>query len=124
MEQTELNKGIGNIPPEKKETLKPKKVKIVNVSLRDTSKGKIVTCEVKHPDKEENIKISSASYVRDKQITSSGLWMTLDKEENIQQGSALATFMTKLQVNNLKELEGKEAETELDDKQWLCFKAY
>jgi len=123
-EQTELNKGIGTITPEKKEVLKPTKVKIVKVSLRDTKKGKIVNCESKHPDKEENINISSLAYLRDKQITNGGLWFTLDKEGNIQQGSALAIFMEKLQAKTLNELVDKEPDTELDDKNWLCFKSY
>jgi len=123
-EQTELNKGIGTIPPEKKEVLKPTKVKIVSISLRDTRKGKIISCESKHPDKEENINISSVAYLRDKQVVNGGLWYTLDKEENIQQGSALAIFMERLQAKTLNELVGKEPDTELDDKEWLCFKVY
>ena len=122
--QNELNKEIGQIDPEKKEVLTPKEVKIVNVKLRDTKKGKIIECEVKHPDKEEPIHISSLSYIRDKQIVFGGLWFTLDKEGNIQKGSALATFMKRLEVSKPSELIGKEVETELDDKQWLCFKAY
>ena len=123
-EQTELNKGIGTEEPKKKDVLEPKKVKIVKVSFRETKKGKIVNCESKHPDKEENINISSIAYVRDKQVVNSGLWYTLDSQENIQKGSALATFMTKVSAKTLKEIEGKEVETELDEEKWLCFKAY
>ena len=122
--QKELNKAIGTIEPERKESLKPTKVKIVKVSLRDTKKGKIVSCESEHPDREDNLNISSVAYLRDKQVTNSGLWFTLDKEENIQKGSALATFLNKVGVNSPKELEGKEVDTELDEEQWLCFKAY
>lgn len=124
IEQTELDKEIGTIPPEKKELLLPKKVKIVKVSLRDTKKGKIVSCEAEYPDREDNIHISSVVYLREKQLTNGGLWFSLDKEEKIQQGSALSVFMEKLQARTLRELEGKEADTELDDKEWLCFKAY
>jgi len=123
-EQETLNKGIGTINPEKKEVLKPKEVKIVKISLRDTKKGKIVNCEAKHPDKEENINISSVAYLRDKQVVNGGLWFSLDKEENIQKGSALAIFLDSLNAKTLGELEGKEVKTELDDKEWLCFKAY
>ena len=122
--QTELKKEIGTIEPEKKEVLEPKKVKIEAVSLRDTSKGKILNCVSKHPDKEETIKISSVAYLRDKQVITSGLWFTLDKEKNIQKGSALAIFLEKNQAKNPTELIGKEIETELDEKEWLCFKAY
>jgi len=123
-EQTELNKEIGTTEPEKKEVLTPKKVKIVSVTLRDTAKGQILSCESKHPDKEEPIKISSVSYLKDRQVVTTGLWYTLDKDEKIQKGSALATFLSKAGVKTPKELEGKEVDTELDDKQWLCFKAY
>lgn len=123
-EQTELNKEIGTLDPEKKEVLEPKKVKIVEVSLRDTAKGKILSCVSKHPDREEPIKISSVSYLKDKQVVTSGLWHTLDKEGKIQKGSAIAVFLNKLGAKTPAELVGKESETELDDKQWLCFKAY
>jgi len=122
--QNELNKTIGSLEPEKKEALKPTKVKIVKVNLRDTKKGQIVNCESKHPDKEENINISSVAYLRDKQIVNSGLWMTLDKQGNIQKGSALAVFLNKIGIECPKDLEGKEVDTELDENQWLCFKAY
>ena len=44
--QTELDKEIGTIEPEKKEVLEPKKVKIVSVNLRDTKKGKILNCGI------------------------------------------------------------------------------
>jgi len=124
MEQQELKKAIGTIEPEKKEVLEPKKVKIVKVDFRDTKKGKIVSCEVKHPDREDNIHISSVSYLRDKQVVSHGLWYTLDKEKNIQKDCSLAIFMQRLDAKTLGELEGKEVETELDDKDWLCFKVY
>jgi len=124
MEQQELNKVIGDEEPKKKEVLEPKKVKIVEVDFRDTKKGKILTCKSKHPDKEENIKISSVAYLRDKQVVNTELWYTLDGKENIQKGSALATFMNKIGAKTIKEIEGKEVETELDEEDWLCFKAY
>ena len=123
-EQSELNKGIGTQEPEKKEVLNPAKVKIVKIGIRKTTKGNILECEAKHPDKEENIHISSVAWLRDKQIVNSGLWITLDKDEKIQKGSALAVFMNRYGASTPKELEDKEVETELDEGQWLCFKAY
>jgi hypothetical protein len=122
--QTELNKAIGTLEPEKKEALEPKKVKIVEVNLRDTKKGKILECKAKHPDREEPIKISSVAYLREKQVVNTGLWLTLDKQENIQKGSALAVFLNRMNVATPNLLVDKEVETELDEKQWLCFKAY
>lgn len=123
-EQTELNKVIGTEEPKEREVLEPKKVKIVKVNFRDTKKGKVVTCESKHPLKEENVNISSIAYLRNKSVTNSGLWYALDSEGNIQKGSPLAVFMDKVGAKTLGELEGKEVETELDDEKWLCFKAY
>ena len=102
-EQTELNKEVGTLAPEKKEVLNPTKVKIVKVSLRDTKKGKIVSCESKHPDKEENINISSVAYLRDKQVTNGGLWFSLDKEENIQQRKFWLDIIN-IKVTTFKEL--------------------
>src|SRR3990167_3958728 len=96
MEQTELQKEIGTEEPKKKNALEPKKVKIVKVNFRDTKKGKIVSCESKHPDSADNINISSVAYLKEKQIVNNGLWYTLDSKENIQKGSALATFMSKV----------------------------
>ena len=122
--QAELEKEIGTEEPKQKEALQPKIVKIVDVNFRDTKKGKIVNCECKHPDKEEPINISSASYLRDKQVVTGGLWYSLDSKELIQKGSALATFMTNAKAFRLKELIGKEVNTELDEEGWLCFKSY
>jgi len=124
MTQTELNKEIGTAESEKKEVLEPKEVKIVEVNFRDTPKGKVLECKSQHPDRDESIKISSVSYLRDKQVVTGGLWYSLDKDEKIQKGSALAVFLNKLGAKTPNELVGKQAQTELDDKQWLCFKAY
>ncbi|KKN65920.1 hypothetical protein LCGC14_0476230 [marine sediment metagenome] len=122
--QTELEKEIGTIEPEML-SLKPEKVKIVEVKVLPVGEKKNlkVNCLVKHPDKEESITISSVSYLRDKAVKTTGLWYNLDKEENIQKGSALAIFLEKTNSKNLKELEGKEVDTELDGN-YLCFKAY
>ena len=122
--QEELEIGIGNLESEQ-QTLKPAKVKIVKVEIVDVekAKGKKAQIEVKHPDREETIKLSSVAYLDGKQIVNRGLWFNKDKEGNIQKGSALAVFLSKLGVKNLKELEGKEVETDLDGK-YLCFKTY
>ena len=123
--QTELEKEIGKIEPEGKR-LEPKKVKIVKVEIVEVGekKNRKVNCSVLHPDYSEGmITISSVSYLRDKKIVNTGLWFNLDKEENIQKGSALAVFLTKTNSKSLKELEGKEVDTDLEGN-YLCFKAY
>jgi len=123
--QIELEKEVGIIELEKK-TLEPKKVKIVKVEIVEvgTKKNKKVNCLVQHPDYSEGmITISSVSYLRDKSVVTIGLWFNLDKEENIQKGSALSVFLSQTGSKNIKELEGKEVDTELDGN-FLCFKIY
>jgi len=122
--QNELELEIGNIEIER-QTLKPTKVMIVKVEIVDVEKAKSkkVNVEVKHPEKEETITLSSVAYLDGKQVVNKGLWFNKDKEGNIQKGSALSVFLNRMNVKNLKELEGKEAETDLDGK-YLCFKAY
>ncbi|HDK42839.1 MAG TPA: hypothetical protein ENG87_05640 [Candidatus Pacearchaeota archaeon] len=122
--QEELEKEIGTIEPEKK-SLKPGKVKIVKVAIEEVGekKNKKVVCQVDHPDADVPIAISAVSYLRDKAVKTTGLWYNLDKEENLQLGSALAIFLEHSGSKNIKALEGKEVETELDGN-YLCFKYY
>lgn len=120
-EQEELNLGIGT-----KETvaLKPAKVKIVKATVEPAGKGKKVSCEVKHPEKEETIKISELRYIKGTEVVVSGTWLNQDEDGLIRKGSALANLLNHLGCKTIKELEGKEVDTELDAKGYLCFKAY
>lgn len=107
--------------------LKPAKVKIVKVRIEpvgEQKKAMKVVCECKHPDQEESIAISAVKRENKGKLEVSGLWVNLDKEGNIQKGSALANFMTFLASVNPRSLEGKEIETAEDDKGYLVFKAY
>jgi len=125
-EQTNIGQiEVGTIE-EEREKLEPKKVKIVNWIKKPVEKahGDKIEFEVKHPDKEETIRISAVSFLRDKSVVTSGTWFNLDKEGKIQKGSALANLLKHLGVKNLNESQGKEIETETDDKGFLCFKAY
>jgi len=120
-----LNKEVGKIESESKR-LEPKKVKIVKIDIIEVGekKSKKVNCSVLHPDYADGtITISSVSYLKEKQVVTTGLWYNLDKEENIQKSSALAKFLNFVSSKNLKELEGKEFETELNGN-YLCFRAY
>jgi len=122
--QNELEREIGNIELERN-LLKPAKVKILKVEIIEVGehKNKKVNCTVKHPDREEPIVISSVSFLKEKAVVTSGLWFNTDKEDNIQKSSALAVFLEKTDSKNLKELEGKEVETELEGN-YLVFKGY
>jgi len=122
--QDELEKEVGTIEPEMTR-LEPKKVKIVKVEIVSVGEkqNKKVNCSVKHPDRDEEITLSSVSYLRDKAVVTTGLWYNLDKEDKIQKGSALAVILDKTSSKKLKELVGKEVDTELDGN-YLCFKCY
>ena len=126
--QTEIGKiGIGT---KENVALKPASVKIVSykVEMQSNRDGKeigekvSVTC--KHPDKDEMIEISSVSYKKGKEIKTSGLWFKLDEDKGIVKQSALASFMIHLNAENLDAIIGKDVSTELDEKGYLCFKAY
>jgi len=120
--QEELNKGIGTKESEK---LKPCKLKIEKVELKEIQKvGKKLVCFVKHPDANELIEISSAKYNLNDKLKVTGLWYKLDEDELIVKNSALANLLRFLGVNTPKELEGKEIETIEDEKGYLCFKIY
>lgn len=121
--QQELNIGIGN---EEAVTLKPTKVKILSLTIEEvgTKKAKKVICEVKHPDSENPIKISSVKYESKKNLETSGLWVNLDSKKMIRKGSALAVFMQSVGATTIAELLEKEPDTAQDDKGYLCFKAY
>ncbi len=122
--QTELDKEVGTIENEKK-TLEPEIVKIVKVDVQEVGKDKTkkVVCQVEHSKADVPIAISSVAFLKDKAIKNSGLWYNLDKENNIQKDSALASFMVFSNVKTLRELEGLNVPTELDGK-FLCFKSY
>jgi len=123
--QNELEKEIGTIEPESK-TLEPKKVKIVKVEIVEVGekKNKKVNCSVEHPDYNDGtITISSVNLLIEKKVKSVGLWYNLDKEDKIQKGSALASFLSATGSKSIKELEGKEVDTDLEGR-FLCFKAY
>jgi len=120
-----FEKEIGN---KEIESLKPKKVLITGIKIDPVEKngkevGKKVTCICKHPDREDPVNISQVKYLRGDQVKYSGLWINFDEDENLQKGSALALFLEFINVKNIKELESKEVETDLDKGNFLCFKA-
>ena len=119
--QTELEKGIGTKEPE---ILKPAKVKIEKVELRDVKKMRKVVCTVKHPEQDTPIEISRVKYQKKDNLKTVGLWYKEDEDELLQKGTALAQFLTFVDAKNIKELEGKEVETLAEDNGYLCFKAY
>ena len=107
-------------------TLSPKNVKIVKVEVQTVGEkgNQKLVCEVKHPDKEEPIKISAVKHESKGKLVTTGLWVNLDEDKKIRKGSALAEFMKFLNVSKPSELVDKEINTAEDEKGYLCFKAY
>jgi len=116
---------IGTKEPEKQK-LEPKKVKIVSWRKTPIEKAHAdkIEFEVKHPDKSESLYLSAVTYLDGKAIVTKGTWFKLDEDGKIVKNSSLAILLNKLQAKNLDETKDKEIETELDDKGYLCFKAY
>jgi len=127
MENEKGKIGIGN---KEGVLLKPTMVKIVGFKIemqkdKDQKEvGEKVSVICKHPDKPENIEISSVSYKKGKEIRTSGMWFKLDVDNLIPKQSALAEFLRFIKATNLDGIVGKDAMTELDEKNYLCFKAY
>lgn len=121
--QEALNLEIGTI--ESEPALKPSKVKIVNIEIETIEKAKAdkAVFEVKHPDRENTIKLSAVSYLDGKQVTTSGTWVLKDNDGKQRKGSALANLLIALGSKTLKEAIGKEISTELDGK-YLVFRIY
>ena len=112
--------------------LKPAKVSIVGVSLKEkTKEGKemktpLVQIIVKHPDKEETLEMTKIKVIRNEQVRVISLWCQLDEDKKFQKGSAVSDLLTFLKVSSLKEVEGKEIEAVEESKEsdYLCLKAY
>jgi len=122
-ETEELKIPIGT---EEAVTLKPAKVKILDVRIEEVGlkNSKKVVCNVKHPDREETIDISSVKYENKGKLDVSGLWFNLDSQGLIRKGSALASFLKALNCPTLEQLKDREVMTAEDDKGYLVFKAY
>lgn len=132
MEETQ-NDLYAKIGTEEIEKLKPKQVRIEEAEVKpiETKKGKkakivakIVKCRCKHPDREERIEISSVRVERNGKLEEAALWVNKDSKGMIQKGCPLALFLQRVGATNINELTGKEVETMIDDKGYLCFKGY
>ena len=132
MENNEiLNVGIGNIEKESNQ-LKPSKVAIVKVNVKDTTKeGKkmetpLIIFEVKHPDSQNHISISKIKQLVGEKVYTSSTWFTTDDEDKIQKDMPLSRLMKFVDAKSLTEMIGKEIDTveESDTVHYLVFKAY
>ena len=126
-----LNKKVGN---EIRQILEPKNVKIMKVEVRapkPESKNKIAVFHCSHPDCKERLGVDTieisqvkAENMRTHKMEISGLWVNLDSKEELQKGSALANFISFLNVATLKDCVGKEVQTVARENNFLAFKGY
>lgn len=124
--QNKLEIGIGTAETESK--LNPKPVKVMKVSTELVTFGEkqwdVVVFSVKHPDKEELIDLKKVKYEKDNKIKVVGTSLSLDKDGNINKNSALAYLLSFYKASKPLEMKDKEVQTSLDDKDYLCLKAY
>lgn len=108
------------------EKLKPNAVHIVRavVEVVGEKKSKKVICNVKHPDREELIQISSVKLERNGKLEISGLWFNLDEDGYIKKNSVLANFLNIMKVSDVAGLNGQVCMTVEDENGYLAFKAY
>lgn len=121
-----LNRGIGT---KEIKALEPMAIIVKNVTVelqhnKDQKPiGEKVVFECKHPEKEENIKLSRVIYKKDKALVASGTWFNEDQDGLIMKNSALAQLMTFYKKQKLADFISSSLETELDDG-YLIIKAY
>ena len=130
-EQNILDRKVGDteVP---KNTVSPKKVKIDNVTMKtENAEGKkmktpLAEFHVKHPDKEELLKITKVKYLDGENLKAVGFWVQIDPDGNFYKGSAVDIVLKKLGCETLAETIGKEIDTveESKDVHYLCLKAY
>lgn len=124
-----INKPIGT---KEHTALKPAKVKIVSVLIKDkTNEGKLMKAPlaeimVKHPDKEELLSMTKIKIIRLEKVQLATTWVSLDEDQNIVKSSALAELMRYLKVDTVAGLYGKEIDTmvQSDTNNYLCLKSY
>ena len=86
--------------------------------------GEKVVISIEHPDSQDLVALSSALYLKNKSVKQSALWYQEDSEGNIPKNSALAEVMRYYKVSTIRQFQGKNIQTELDDKGYLAIKAY
>ena len=126
MEQTKLDTPIGTAEPETK--LQPAVVKVLKIDVEQATFGEkswdAINITVKHPTKTEPIVLKKVKYEKEGKLKVVGISLSLDKDQKIAKSSALAVLLSYYNASTLKQLESKELQTVLDDKGYLCVKAY
>ena len=112
--------------PEPKIT--PKLCKVIRVETEKVKNEKVdsvcVNMYVKHPDRDNELKLSRVIYLHDKQIKESALWLKKDSKGKIANNTALAQMLKFYNFVVVGDSIGKEINTALDNKGYICIKAY
>lgn len=83
-----------------------------------------VVFSCKHPDRDEPIEISDVKYILNDKVEHRATWFSLDSEGKIQKSSALAALLMHYRAQSLSAIVGKEVMTSLDERGYLCIRAY
>jgi len=129
--QNILNARVGNSEMPKG-TVKPAKVKIVSVVVKELDKENkkmatpLLQFMVKHPAKEELLNISKIKYLDGDNLVAQSFWVKKDEEGNFYKGSSIDRLLSVLKVSSLAETYGLEIDTveEAKESPYLCLKAY
>lgn len=78
----------------------------------------------KHPERETPIEFSDCQLISKKEVVIRPTWLFLDEDGSVQKGSTLAQVLFFYQAKNLNEMVGKEVKTAVDDRGYICLKAY
>ena len=118
---------IGNIASEK---LEAAKCEVTRVDTGYVEKAKLnkAVFTLKHPKKEELLKLSTATLMRQRkgkrEIVSFATWVTTDKAGNLAMDSTLAQVLKFYHAEDLTGMVGKAIETEPGEDGYLTIKAY
>lgn len=118
----ELDVSVGEpLPP-----LVPKMVLVKDVSVVEIEHyGPKVVVKVEYDAKVGVIDVSKARYLRDGKLRLAGLWWKKDRDGNVAHGSALGVLLRHYECTSLRDLIGRELETESEaESKYLVLKAY
>ena len=103
-------------------------VQNVDTVFVEKAKNNKAVFSLKHPDADEPLNVSSAVIMRErkdkKEIVSSGTWMSLDIDNQLDKNSATSHVLRTYGATSLIEMIGKSVKTEVDSSGYLAIKAY
>jgi hypothetical protein len=112
--------------------LKPSRVRILGVEIQTKTKdGSVMKTPlanilIKHPDREEQVKVSKIKCERNGKLEIVSLWCQLDEDKQFQKSSGVSELLRFLKIETLNDLTGKEIEAVEQSKEdtYLCLKVY